>query len=164
MTLLEQCQWLEALPLAQQVRESEWLFPWLSILHVTGLALAGGSIAYLDLRLLGIGLRRTPVSQVAASLLKWMWVGWVLMLVSGSLIFISEATMLYSSVFFRAKLFMMMLAGVNALVFHYTVFRRVGEWELATPAPLQARVTGAISLTLWMGMIAAGRLIPYYAS
>ena len=164
MSILEIAQWLQDLPLAQQVRESDILFPYLSIAHVVGLALAGGSIAYLDLRLLGFGLRRAPVSRVAASLLPCMWIGWVLMFISGSGIVISEAVMLYESWFFRAKLIMMALAGLNALVFHYTVFRRVGEWDLAPTAPLQARITGALSLTLWMGMITAGRLIPYYSS
>jgi hypothetical protein len=157
-------QWLQDLPLAQQVRESDILFPYLSIAHVVGLALAGGSIAYLDLRLLGFGLKRAPVSRVAASLLPCMWIGWVLMFVSGAGILISEAVMLYESWFFRAKMIMMALAGINALVFHFTVFRRVGEWDLASTTPLQARLTGALSLTLWMGMIAAGRLIPYYSS
>jgi hypothetical protein len=164
MSILEIAQWLQDLPLAQQVRESDILFPYLSIAHVVGLALAGGSIAYLDLRLLGFGLKRAPVSKVAASLLPCMWIGWVLMFLSGSGILISEAVMLYESWFFRAKMIMMALAGINALVFHFTVFRRVGEWDLAPTAPLQARLTGALSLTLWMGMIAAGRLIPYYSS
>ena len=163
MSILEIAQWLQDLPLAQQVRESDILFPYLSIAHVVGLALAGGSIAYLDLRLLGFGLKRAPVAKVAASLLPCMWTGWVLMFLSGSMIVISEAVMLYESWFFRAKLIMMTLAGINALIFHFTVFRRVGEWDLAPVAPMQARVTGALSLTLWMGMIAAGRLIPYYA-
>jgi hypothetical protein len=164
MSILEIAQWLQDLPLAQQVRESDILFPYLSIMHVVGLALAGGSIAYLDLRLLGFGLKRAPVSKVAASLLPCMWIGWVLMLISGGGILISEAVMLYESWFFRAKMIMMVLAGINALVFHFTVFRRVGEWDLAPTTPLQARLTGALSLTLWMGMIAAGRLIPYYSS
>ena len=164
MTLLEICQWLQDLPLSQQVRESDVLFPYLSIAHVMGLTLAAGSIAYLDLRLLGFGLRRSPVSKIAASLLPCMWTGYVVLAISGSLIMISEAVMLYESWFFRAKLFMMMLAGLNALVFHYTVFRRVDQWDLAPTAPLQARLTGAISLMLWMGMIAAGRAIPYYSS
>jgi hypothetical protein len=164
MTILELAQMLQDLPLAQQVRESDYLFPYLSIAHVAGLALAGGSIAYLDLRLLGFGLKRAPVSKVAASLLPCMWTGWILMLVSGSMIVISEAVMLYESWFFRAKMIMMVLAGLNALIFHYTVFRRVGEWDLAPTAPLQARITGALSLMLWMGMIAAGRLIPYYSN
>ena len=162
--LLQLCQWLQDLPLAQQIRESDWIFPWLTIAHVAGLSLAAGSIAYLDLRLLGFGLKRAPVSKIAASLLPCMWTGWVVMAISGSLIVVSEAVMLYESWFFRAKLFMMVLAGINALVFHYTVFKRVGEWDLAPVTPFPARVTGAISLTLWMGMIAAGRLIPYYSS
>ena len=163
MSILEIAQWLQDLPLAQQVRESDILFPYLSIAHVAGLALAGGSIAYLDLRLLGFGLKHAPVSRVAASLLPCMWTGWILMLISGSLILISEAVMLYDSWFFRAKFIMMALAGMNALAFHFTVFRKVADWDLASTTPLQARITGALSLTLWMGMIAAGRLVPYYA-
>jgi hypothetical protein len=164
MTLLEFCQWLENLPVSAFVRESEWAFPNLILTHVLGLALAGGSIAYLDLRLLGFGLRRSPVSKVAANLLPCMWTGWVLMAITGSFLVMSEAVLLYSSWFFRAKLLFMALAGINALIFHFTVFRRVGEWDLAPKAPFQARLTGAISLTLWMGMIGAGRAIPYYAS
>jgi len=164
MAILEICDWLQETPLSYYLRESESVFAYLSITHMVGLTLAGGSIAYLDLRLVGFGLRRSPVSKVAASLLPCMWIGFVMLAVSGALIVISEPVFLYGSWLFRAKMLMMVLAGVNALVFHYTVFRRVGEWDLAPTVPLQARVTGAISLTLWMGMIAAGRAIPYYTT
>jgi hypothetical protein len=80
---------------------------------------------------------------------------------SGSLLIVSEATRLYSNVAFRTKLVLLILAGLNVLVFHNTVFKRVGSWDTAAGTPLQAKIAGAISISVWFGMMTAGRLIGY---
>ena len=143
------------------IRESLWLFSILIITHVLALMVAGGTVFYFDLRLLGVGLKRAPVSEVAAQLLPWTWGGFAVMFVTGGLLVWSEAERLYGNVFFRMKVVFLLLAGLNVLLFHTIVFRRVATWDRAPVAPLQARLAGGVSLALWFGMIAAGRAIGY---
>ena len=109
-----------------------------------------GTIAVVDLRLLGVALRREPVSDVLQQVLPWTWAGFVLMFATGALLVASEAVKLYSSLFFRIKLALLIVAGVNMLVFHRS---------RSTPA--RAKLAGALSLTCWIGIIAMGRAIGY---
>jgi hypothetical protein len=83
------------------------------------------------------------------------------MLVSGLLLAWCEAGRLYSNFFFRTKVVLLVLAGLNVLVFHLTVYRGVTAWDRAPVTPLRARVAGAISVALWVSLIAAGRAIGY---
>ena len=161
MTLLEICQWLENTPLGVEIRESLWWFPLLNLAHLLAMAVAAGTIAFVDLRLLGLGLKRAPVSQVAANLLPWTWAGFAVLFVSGSLLIVSEAVLLYNNAAFRIKVVLLLLAGLNVLIFHRTVYRHVAAWDLANVAPLRARIAGSVSLVCWIGLIAAGRTIPY---
>lgn len=143
------------------MRQSNYWFPALNFVHLLGLLVAAGTIVFWDLRLLGVGLRRAPVSQVGKSLLPWTWSGFGVMFLSGSLLVVMEASRLYFDIFFRFKVAFLILAGLNVLVFHSTVYRRVDEWDLAPKAPLQARVAGGLSLLLWFGILAMGRAIGY---
>ena len=121
---------------SDRLRESLFWFPALNVVHLMGLTIAGGTIVFWDLRLLGVGLRRAPVSQVGASLLPWTWAGFAIMFVSGSMLVTIEAGRLYSNIFFRMKILFLILAGLNVLVFHRTVSRSVPAWD-------QAHLTGA---------------------
>jgi hypothetical protein len=163
MSLLEICQWLESTALGTGIRESIWWFPVLNVVHLLGMCLAAGTIAWVDLRLLGVGLRAVPVSQVAGSLLKWTWTGFALLFVTGSLLVVSEAATLYENVAARIKVVLLILAGLNVLAFHTTVYRSVAAWGAESVTPPRARLAGAVSLACWTGLIAAGRLIPYVA-
>lgn len=150
MSILHFCQWLENTPVGAGVRQSIWLFPIVETIHTVGIVLVAGTIAVVDLRLLGFALRREPVSAVLQQVLPWTWTGFALMLVTGALLVSSEAVKLYSSVFFRIKLALLILAGTNMLVFHRTAY-----------TPARARLAGALSLTCWIGIIAMGRAIGY---
>jgi hypothetical protein len=161
MTLLEICQWIENTPLGVEIRESIWWFPLLNLGHLLAMAVSAGTIAFVDLRLLGLGLRRAPVSQVAGQLLPWTWAGFVVLFITGSLLIVSEAVLLYGNAAFRIKVVLLLVAGLNVLIFHTTVYRKVAEWDLAPVAPLRARIAGSVSLFCWVGLIAAGRTIPY---
>ena len=164
MNLLELCQWMENTALAVEIRESVWWFPLLNVGHLMGMAVAAGTIAFVDLRLLGAGLKRAPVSQVTKQLLPWVWGGFFTMLVTGTLLIFSEAVMLYENFAFRLKMVLLIVAGLNVLVFHNTIYKSVADWDLAPVAPLRARVAGGVSLTCWLALIAAGRVIPYLES
>jgi hypothetical protein len=161
MNLLEFCQWLENTSLGVEIREGQSWFSLLNGVHLVGMAVAFGTIAIVDLRLLGKGIRRARVSEVASSLLPWTWAGFAVMAASGTLLVFSEAVKLYGNVFFWTKVTLLIAAGLNVLIFHRTVYKRVAEWDLEPVPPRQARVTGMISLACWFGLMAAGRAIPY---
>lgn len=124
--------------------------------------LVGTSVLF-DLRLLQRGyLREQPASRVAARLLPVMWASFAVMLVTGTLMFMSEATRCYQSVAFRIKIVLLIATGLNALVFHFTAYRRIGQWEKAPFAPASVRAAAWLSLALWAAIVVAGRGIAYW--
>jgi hypothetical protein len=161
MSLLQVAQAVEASQIGTALRDSQFWFPALILVHLIGLTIAGGTVVFWDLRLLGVGLRRAPVSQVGASLLPWTWAGFAVMFVSGSMLVAMEAGRLYSNIFFRMKILFLILAGLNVLVFHRTVYRGVSAWDQERVAPVRARMAGGLSLLLWFSILACGRAIGY---
>ena len=137
------------------------MFPIIETTHVLGLALSVGTIAVFDLRLLGLGLRREPASLVMRQIIPWSLIGFAIMFLSGALLFWAQAEKAYASVYFRIKLLLLILSGVNALVFQLTLYRNMTNWERAEVTPLGARWAGGLSLALWIGIIAAGRTMAY---
>jgi uncharacterized membrane protein len=117
--------------------------------------------AILDLRLLGVIMRRRRVSSVATQFLPWVWTGFTVMVLSGAILFAAEAVKCYHSPFFRTKVVLIGIAGLNALVFHMTVFGDVASWDEADRAPWRARFAGACSLAVWVAVVAMGRALAY---
>ena len=161
MSLYDVAKAIEASRMGTVMRESMYWFAALNLVHLLGLLIAAGTIVFWDLRLLGIGLRRSPVSQVGKSLLPWTWGGFAVMFLSGSLLFTIEAGRLYTSIFFRIKVAALLLAGLNVLIFHLTIYRKVEQWDRAPTTPLEARIAGTLSILLWFCIMAAGRAIGY---
>jgi hypothetical protein len=160
--LLHFCQWLHDSAMGTSIRESTYAFPIIETVHVLGITLLVGTIAVVDLRLLGILFRREKVSSVVRQLLPLTWSGFVVMFASGLLLFWSEAEKAYANPVFRIKLALLLLVGLNPLIFHSTVYRSVASWDDTPVAPRQARVTAILSLTLWSATIVAGRAIAYF--
>jgi hypothetical protein len=156
------CQWIYNSVLGTSIRESIWVFPLIETIHVLGITLLVGTVALLDLRLLGVLLKREPVSEVARRVLPLTWMGFSVMFVSGFLLFSSEAADSYGNPAFRIKLVLLALAGLNPLIFHLTIFRSVASWNHQVVTPVRARLAGMFSLTLWGGIICAGRAIAYF--
>lgn len=161
MNLLSLCQWLEKTPPALAMRNSLWAFEVTETIHTLGIILVAGTIMLVDLRLLGLGLRREPVSDVVSRIVPWTLSGFALMFLTGGWLFSGEASKLYISPAFRIKMVLLLLAGLNALIFHLTVYRRAAEWDDMPVAPVRARLAGLVSLVLWIAIIAAGRSIAY---
>jgi hypothetical protein len=128
---------------------------------VLGICLFFGMVMMLDLRLLGITLRGVPVTDVTRKLLPWTFAGFVPMVITGTLLVYQEPMRAYNSPFFRAKTILLILAGLNALGFHTGIYKRVADWDNDPVAPARARIAGAISLFVWIGVIVTGRLIAY---
>jgi hypothetical protein len=159
--MLPLCKWLEQTSVGAAVRESLWLFPAIETLHLLGMAALVGTIAVFNLRLLGWMMRRERVSELALRLLPWSWAGFAVQVVTGALLFASEAVKVYSNPAFRVKMILIFLAGVHALIFHVTVYGDVATWDDSEVLPAGARVAGFISMVIWVGIVAAGRFIGF---
>ena len=114
-----------------------------------------------DLRLLGWTMRGVPVSEVTGRLLPWTRIGFAVMVITGLLIFYSSPLRYYHNIFFRLKVLLLIVAGLNAFVFHRGVHRRVAEWDLDPVSPREARAAGAVSLVAWTLIVVTGRMIAY---
>ena len=161
LTLLHWCQWLQNTDVATSISESAYLYPFIEGSHVLGLALSVGTIIWFDLRLMGVAVRGEPVSAVFAQLRPWILAGFAVMFVTGGLLFAARATEAFNSIYFRTKLALLVIGGINVAIFHVTIDRRRDEWDGAARPPIQARVAGLVSLILWFAIIAAGRVMAY---
>jgi hypothetical protein len=155
------CQGLEQTSVGTAIRESLWLFPVIETVHIFGIILLVGGTSILDLRLMGLTFRDEAVSKLAGRFLPWAWAGFIIQVVTGLLMFASEATKMYINTAFQVKMLMIVAAGVNAFVFHSLAYQSVGKWEKDPVAPKSARVAGLISILFWFGIVAAGRWIAY---
>ena len=159
---LQLCQWLYDTQIGTAIRESTYVFPIIETVHTLAIILLVGTVAIVDLRLLGLVMKREPVSQVAGQLLPLTWAGFAIMFVTGCLLFWAEAANMYGNTAFRIKLLLLLLVGLNPLIFHFTIYRSVHTWDLAEVTPRRARLAAVLSLTLWSGIIIAGRAIAYF--
>lgn len=160
-SILHVCQWIYSTPLSTGIRESPYWFPIIEGIHTLGITAVVGTVAVLDLRLLGVTMKRVPVSTVARQVLPWTWIGFSIMFVTGLLLSIAEAATNYFNWAFRIKLILLVLVGLNPLIFHLTVYRKVNSWDVAPVTPVRARAAAVCSLGLWASIIVAGRLIAY---
>ncbi|HTV80094.1 MAG TPA: DUF6644 family protein [Steroidobacteraceae bacterium] len=134
-----------------------WLFPNIETIHVIAIATVFGSIAMVDLRLLGMVGRRSSAAQIAAEYLPITWTAFAVAAFAGSLMFISKAVTYFHNLQFELKFLFMALAGLNMLVFHCGAFRSVNRWNDQLPPPLPARLAGGLSLLFWIVVIFFGR-------
>lgn len=155
------CQWLHETTFSTAIRESIWIFPAIETTHVMALALSVGTIAVIDLRLVGLAMRKVPVSEISKQLLPWALIGFGIMFSTGSLLFIAQPLKCYQSIFFPIKMGLILCAGLNALVFQLTMYSTLADWDQEPVPPFWARLMGSLSLVLWVGVVAAGRTMAY---
>jgi hypothetical protein len=161
VSLLNFCEWLGKTSGSTAIHESLLAYPIIESVHVLTLCLFVGVIMMWDLRLIGVTLRSVRVSEMSAKLLPWAVAGFVIMAISGGLLVYQDPVRAYKSVVFRAKVILLILAGLNAFIFHVTIGRGIAGWDTDPVAPRRARIAGGVSLTLWACIIVAGRLIAY---
>ena len=159
ISLLELCMWIEETQISTAIRESAWVFPIILSVHALGTALSVGTLAWFDLRLLGLKMRQQPVSEVYRQLAPWTIAGFIVMAISGGLLFFASAARCYEDIFFRIKFASLVFAGGNALVYHLAIRRNIAEWDKAPIPPMGARLSGLLSLVAWTVTIVSGRLI-----
>ena len=154
--LLPLFEWFEATGLGQTVRQSLWLFPVIEAIHLLGLCLLGGSLLIVDLRMLGVGLRNQGISELAGRARPWLVGSVALMLLTGILLFLSEAVKAYYNRSFLVK----MIALAIALVYTFAIRERITRDE-AFDTSLRSRLVAAASIAIWFTVAAAGRWIGY---
>ena len=159
--MLEFCQWLDQTAVGSTIRQSLWLFPAIETVHLLGMAALVGTITVLDLRLLGWAMPQRRVSEVTARLLPWAWLGFGVQVVTGVLLFSSEAVKIYGNPAFRLKMLLLLLSGIQALIFQTVVSRKLPTWDDRPALPVMAKVMGMISILLWLAIVTAGRFIGF---
>jgi hypothetical protein len=157
--MLEFCQWLDQSAVGMAIRQSLWLFPAIETVHLLGMAALVGTIGVLDLRLLGWVARGRPVSEMAGRLIPFAWLGFVAQVITGALLFSSEAVKIYGNPAFRLK--MLLLAGLQALIFQTVISGKLAAWDERESLPVLAKVAGLSSLLLWVAIVTAGRFIGF---
>jgi len=153
-------EWLASTPLSQAMREHLWLYPVVETVHITGFAVLVGAVALFDLRVLGCA-RSLPVRALGRHLLRWALASLLLVVPAGVLLFSSQPLEFIANPVFRLKLALLAMAGLNAASFHAGVYRSVATWDMERPAPPLARAQAALSLLLWISVIACGRMLAY---
>jgi hypothetical protein len=152
---------LEATAVAEKIRQALFIFPMLEATHVIGFALVFGTIVIIDLRLIGLASSQRSFKRMYSDIIKWTWAAFALTLLTGSLMFITNATVYYHNFYFRTKMALLLLAGINMGAFELTLGRRVETWDREPSAPGLGRVVGVLSITLWITIIFMGRLIGF---
>jgi hypothetical protein len=155
---------LESSNLATGIRNSLYLFPLIESLHVLGLTVVFGTIVIVDLRLLGIASIRRPFMQITTDIMKWTWAAFVWTAATGMLMFMTNANVYYHNFFFRTKMALLALAGMNVVIFELTAGRTVHRWHKDAAAPPAGRTAAVLSLLLWITIIFMGRWIGFTTS
>jgi hypothetical protein len=149
VSFLTFCQWIETTSLSIAIREGALYYPMLGALHLAAIAWFGGMVLMGDLTVLGIGLRQASASEVLEQFRRWKWVGFVLVVVSGGLLWWAEPVVCYKSVSFGIKMILLLLVGLNSLILRNKVGRN-------------ARLAACASMLLWLGLIFTGRGIAFF--
>jgi len=154
-------EWLHDTSFSAVMRDSIWAEPIVETIHVLTLAVFLGFVLLLDLRLLDVTMRDRRVSEMFEQLNPGLFGGFAVMVVTGLLLFSADPVSFYSTWFFKAKMIMLLLAGLNVLLFNVTLGRRLAEWDASPRTPSGAKAAGIASLVLWVCIVAAGRGIAY---
>jgi hypothetical protein len=129
--------------------------------HVLSLMLFAGTIFLVDLRLLGVGFKKTPISVISDRVLPLTVFGFALMVVTGGLLFYAKPLLYYHNLWFRLKLIFLAIAVINIFVFHYKVQKDRDQWDTAVKPPAKARISAMVSILSWIIVITFGRFIAY---
>ena len=156
-SLTQLMEWLQATSLAVFIHQTKWAFTTIEVIHLIAIAAVIGSIAVVDLRLLGLASTRRPFTELAREFLPYTWAAFVIPAITGSRLFISQATQYFVTPTFWLKMAIMAAAGINMAIFEFITVRGVKEWDVKPNLPLSARLAGGISLACWALVFVFGR-------
>jgi len=152
-------EWLETTAIAEAVRTYGWIYPALESAHYIGIVFLVGSIMLIDLRLLGLA-KRLPLKTMI-TLLPWVWAGFFINFFSGGIIFIYGATGFATNGAFQLKMALIVLAGINALLFEIAARRGRDDWVVTGNAPVLVKGIATLSFVLWLSVVTTGRWMAY---
>ena len=155
--LTQLMEWLQATSLAVFIHQTKWVFTTIEVIHVVAISAVISSIAVVDLRLLGLASTRRPFSELSREILPYTWTAFVIAVITGSLMFISQAAQYFVTPTFWIKMAIMAAAGINMFIFEFITVRGVKEWDPTPSPPLPARLAGGISLACWVLVFVFGR-------
>jgi hypothetical protein len=161
MPSTEFLQGLQESALGLFISESAIVFPWLESIHVLAITFVVGSIAVVDLRLLGWASRNDTLTRMTREIVPWTIGAFVIAAATGLLLFVSSAARYWENWYFKAKLVLLVCVGINMLVFHFATARRMAEWDRSGKVPVAARLAGALSLGFWILIVCFGRWIGF---
>ena len=151
---------IEGSGIGRLLRESLWAYPIVETIHIVGLATIFGSVLIVDLRLLGLS-RGVSAARLARHALPWTAGAFAVVMLTGLLMFTAHATDFLGNRVFALKMGLILAAGVNAAVLHTGAFRTVAAWDTGALPPAPVRAAAAVSIVLWIAVIACGRLLAY---
>jgi hypothetical protein len=154
-------RWLQSTAIPKAIAENEILFPWIESIHVLAIVLVVGTISIVDLRLLGVASLDRAVRRLMGDVLPLTWGAFVVAAISGTLLFSSDALNYGHNFYFRGKLILLVLAGLNMALFHFLGIREIAHWDTARKTPMSAKFAGGVSLLLWVCVVAFGRGIGF---
>ena len=149
---------IETFAVAQAMRDHEWLYPAVAIAHIVGFSLLVGSVVMFDLRVLGLS-KAIPVRALARLLLPWSVGSLALIVPTGLVLFAAHASDFLDDRVFAAKMGLILAAGINAAMFLTGPYQSVKAWDTGAKAPVLARLSAALSIALWIGVVCCGRII-----
>jgi uncharacterized membrane protein len=152
---------LQAWSWAVFIHKTAWAFTTVEVVHVFAVSLVLGTIAIVDLRLLGFASTKRPVAELSRQVLPFTWAAFVLAVIAGSLLFTSRATEYFVNPVFWIKMALIAVAGINMMIFEFITVRDVQKWNLDPTPPPRARLAGGISIASWVLVIVFGRLIGF---
>ncbi len=158
MSLADLWAWIEALPLSAHIGATAW-FPLLESIHVLSSTFIVGSILMVDLRLLGLAAVRHPVSRIVREVIPWTYGASAVSVVTGVGMFATRAAHYAGNAAFQVKMALLVLAAINMAVFHLVSSRGMARWDSTASPSGAARLAGACSLLLWIGVMLSGRWI-----
>lgn len=157
--LISWAQWLETSPWGYPVRTSQWLYPFIQLIHFSGLSLWIGTSVALDMRLMGVGRRRQTAAELYEQMFVWNWIGFAVVVLGGFLLFSASATTFLHNAAFLVKLeYLVPLA----LIWHIMVQVKTTGWGQSDSTPIVAKLAGALEVCLWLSVVTAAVLIPTY--
>lgn len=154
--------WFEATPVAVLMQTTAWAFPAVEVVHVMAIVLVYGIIAIVDLRLIGLAGHSRRYAELADEALHWVWLAFIVAVITGTLMFVSQANAYWDNWYFRTKLVFIVFAGINMLIMEFVFSRRRDEWGTGPGSvPFHARLAGTLSLTFWTVVLVCGRWIGF---
>ncbi len=157
----ELCQAIENSSLGVWLRGSIMAIPIADAMHVIAIAFVLGTILIVDIRLLGLPSTRWPITLLSHPLIRCTWLAFVIAAITGTLIFVANATTYYINLAFRIKMILILMAGINMMVFEFITVKTLEKWDQEVQPPLAAKTAAFASLTLWIGVLVLGRITGY---